>query len=757
MKHVFYVLLVLIIIICWGGYSMKNAYKPASIENFNVSIQPCSILNNGKHEIADRALGNNRIKKYDPIDSVFDNEIEKCYINYDRKSGIADNFMGDKLCSMSEEYWQKQKASGLINNVYNSTDHVSSKYDNFNRCVVEINKNGINDDSLDGFWGEWGDQDKICARIDGNNAAILAEVKKVFFALIEENNAILKEISSVKNSLSQDYFSNGRVCADLKDSNYRGCMSKYHDENNILTIDISKKQKEYNDELSTVEIRIKDLINCSNFYTEDNRKLKQHIKDNEGLIAIVEAKEADSNVLFDIVTELKTDLDRVTYEATTSLKNRNKFTKLLEYKENLLTEIKQDYIDNSNTLSAKNATFVEKKGINETLEKGISDLTILNTNLAEQELILRSDIVSTTADIEILTNQYDVAKKLNNGLTITYNTITSALSREEQEFKETQKNFPFTSCKAYVQPAPLERTCAEGVSTLNSNIDALEAKIESLEPELETCEIETEKLKTESFSIYPFYAKVRLDGCSGGVPVPTEDCSTTCVREIKRVLDVDIDDVSKSMAFLDDKKGVCECRLVGYKPHVHQTARNNEAVLKSNVAGDVLFISAIVNKDGTGSTYWTGDSGNYNVTRVGYGICITYKNMQFNVHDACGDVPNWILFGSDGGKVMRTCPTETIIQAGRVMWQALSQTGTQPHLAMPYIINEVNNIYNRIVTVLGLQGNADIEKAKNDILEEARLKLSPAPPPAVAAPRPAVAAPPPAVAAPPPLPGGRRR
>ena len=170
---------------------------------------------------------------------------------------------------MSEEYWQKQKASGLISNVYNSTEQISGKYDNFNRCVIEINKNGVNDNSLKDFWEEWGDEDKICGRIDSNNAGILVEVKKVYQELYNTNEKILNDIQTIKTKLSSDYFAKGQICYDAtaKEINCNNCIKIYYEQNDKLSVDLSKKQNEYNSKLSAVENRIKDLNNCSNFYT----------------------------------------------------------------------------------------------------------------------------------------------------------------------------------------------------------------------------------------------------------------------------------------------------------------------------------------------------------------------------------------------------------------------------------------------------------------------------------------------------------
>ena len=700
---------------------MATGMKRSHIEQFRSgpSIQPCSILNNSKHDIADRVLGNNRIKKYDPISGGINNNIETCYINYDRKSGIADNFMGDKKCSMSEEYWQKQKSNGLINNVYNSTEHVSSKYDSFNRCIIEINKDGINDKSLDDFWYEWGDQDKICDRIDGNNSAILEEVKKVYFAAFEMNKDILHQIDTIKINLHKNYFSNDNVCKDIKDVNCHDCIDEYHVRNEALTQELADKQNDYNTELSLVEIRIKDLNNCSNFYTKDNASLDDHINSQSGLIATVTSKEAESNILLERIDELTSELTIATTEAATSKINLHKFNKLLEYKENVLTEIKQIYSEKSNLLIEKEKELTQVESNTVEIEQNISSLLVTIDTLIVEELSLHSKLITTKADIDIWTNKHDIATESNNVLQNVFTAVTTALLTEDPEFKGTKTAFPYSSCVADI---PEIETDTLDIDELRDKIEVVTNRIDELD--LEECEKESQFLKMESFNLFPFY--VRPLNCGGrNKNTANESCVQICVEGVKEVLKLDVDDISRGVSRYNEQIGLCECKVIGYKEHESLVRRNNEKVM-GQVDANVLIVSQLLMYDATRkyiSHHYNSESSEYSVVHHKNGITVLYKDIAYYINSKCGDLPDWIFIPENRGMgiVYNTCHSDTLKNSAREISIVIAFLKKHNRLsdAEAVFTYEINKIYKRLIGNSSLLQNVkNLEAVKNKAIQD---------------------------------------
>jgi peptidoglycan hydrolase CwlO-like protein len=552
MWYIYIILLIVLIVSIWLLFYIKIK------EGFdNLTVESCDILRNnynGKYlNKANDILDNNRIKEFKPVLESKAGLENACYINND-PDNVKDVFMSDKTCSKEDPYWA---SIDFIKDVKPSEQVLGTKYDKFDRCVFEIDKSKISNKSLDKFWESWADEISICDRITKS--------------IQEENDMLNKK----HQKLVGEYNSNENIIMNLN-GNIIGKNKQILDLRNEikeLQENLVKKNEEYKTILASVgraELIYDKLVKDKTAHISKlNNALKELQKSfNEILPQYTKSKEEaeklykDIKELRDKIKPLTEELNQLYREVDTIIKKNEAILQELRIKEEEKTNALAKRKTLENNLSICNTTKEQLEKERNRVEKELEDCLIQTKEIESQLQRCESEKYQRDIEFDKLTKMFTKLKILLNQSKTIYNTLVNKTIDEETKFKETQKAFPYTSCKEFIEKNKIANNtitkCDKSVKETESKIEEIKKVIDETKGALDKCEAFKEESRTKTTIILPHY----VPSCG--------DCSQACN---------DIYGFKGSFITYNKEYAACECSYTASDAYLDKSRANNQAIV----------------------------------------------------------------------------------------------------------------------------------------------------------------------------------
>lgn len=403
--------------------------------------ESCSILNDNEltgnaKMMAKQYIETNRIKTWKPLnesnesDSISDTKAF-CYVNNDLDNNAKDYILSNRSCNIKEDVFNK---TSFITNVYEDNKPDKTNQVAVNKCVIEIDKNKLNTQSLQNFWDNVGSSD--CIQL---NKSIL------------ELNEFLKS----KSKKTQDLLKN--LEQQIKDQNLE------IDKQNNEILSLTKKENNLEQLIKEKSVLYEKLMNNHNVLKEQYNKIDKTGKDDV-------AKKSQQ------LKQLNNELDKILRDVNSNQISYNKIRDLRDKQGEKLNRLYVNRKVLEDWLNYINKKIKEKLSVKKDLVYSITQ--------REAEIGLCQDDKNTC-------NLLFSCKKREEELQNTINLLESDIRDKKNKIQQSQKNIQnffemLKNCKSQVgrldgliltQLAEIERLKSIKVS----NCDIYIQKVNELE------------------------------------------------------------------------------------------------------------------------------------------------------------------------------------------------------------------------------------------------------------------------------------